>query len=282
MEQAIKTGNSFSDEYIVIPIDGGAPVWLKGTGKAFYDDHGRPIRISGTMLNITDRKRDDQRKNDFIGMVSHELKTPLTSLKAYIQLLAARAKKEGDDFKITALNKAEIQVNKMSAMINGFLNVSRLESGQIYLNKENFSINRLLKDIIDEVIIFTSSHSIALTQCEEMIVSADRDKIGYVLTNLLSNAVKYSPRGQSIEVGCELINNMVQVSVKDEGMGIKPQDINKLFDRYYRVENKHTQYISGFGIGLYLSSEIIKRHDGEIWAESRSGVGSIFYFTLPI
>jgi two-component system sensor histidine kinase VicK len=114
-----------------------------------------------------------------------------------------------------------------------------------------------------------------------MEVYADRDKIASVAANLLSNAVKYSARGREIKVGAEKLDGHVLVSVKDEGMGIKPQDIKKLFERYYRVESDHTRHISGFGIGLYLSSEIVQRHNGRIWAESEKGVGSTFYFTLP-
>jgi signal transduction histidine kinase len=114
------------------------------------------------------------------------------------------------------------------------------------------------------------------------LIQADHDKIGSVITNLISNAVKYSPKGKEIDIKCEVIGNRAQVSVKDEGMGLKPQDREKVFERYYRVESGHTQQISGFGIGLYLSAEIIRRHGGEIWVESESGIGSTFYFSLPL
>jgi len=114
------------------------------------------------------------------------------------------------------------------------------------------------------------------------MIYAYHDKIGSVITNLISNAVKYSPKGKEIDIKCEVIGSRAQVSVKDEGIGLKPQDKDKVFERYYRVETNHTQHISGFGIGLYLSAEIIHRHDGEIWVESESGKGSTFYFSLPL
>jgi signal transduction histidine kinase len=113
-------------------------------------------------------------------------------------------------------------------------------------------------------------------------VNADRDKIGAVISNLLSNAAKYSPKGKVIEVACKKEGDQAVVSIKDEGMGINQRDIEKIFDRYYRVETNNTQYISGFGIGLYLSAEIIHRHDGKIWACSEIGQGSTFYFSLPL
>jgi signal transduction histidine kinase len=170
----------------------------------------------------------------------------------------------------------------MSNMINGFLNVSRLESGKIHVIKHPFDLAELVKEVIKETELTTTKHIINLDSCDRIDVNADRDKIGSVISNLLSNAVKYSPKGRTIMVSCQLINADVRVSIKDEGMGINPQDQEKLFERYYRVETSHTQHISGFGIGLYLSAEIIHQHEGKIWAESESGVGSTFHFTLPL
>lgn len=283
IQEAISNGDSFEDEYVINPMDGSKPRWLRSTGKAEYDVSSIPLSINGTILDISELKADEQRKNDFIGMVSHELKTPLTSLKAYVQMLNVKAKSAQDAFSANSLDKIEIQVNKMATMINGFLNLSRLESGKIYLSKQKFDLDHLVKDVIDETLLANSSHVINLIPCAAPVpVDADRDKIGHVISNLLSNAIKYSPRGESIEVKCEIIENMAQVSIKDDGMGIRPEDINRLFERFYRVETKNTENISGFGIGLYLSAELVHRHNGKIWAESESGVGSTFKFTLPL
>jgi two-component system sensor histidine kinase VicK len=157
-----------------------------------------------------------------------------------------------------------------------------LDSGKIQLNKQPFYLDELLRTVIDEMVLSVIGYTINFESCLPTLINADSDKIGNVVTNLLSNAVKYSPKGKVVIVRCQIKSDSVEVSVKDEGMGIKPQDIDKLFDRFYRVDNKHTQYISGFGIGLYLSAEIVKRHGGRIWAESQSGVGSTFYFNLPL
>jgi signal transduction histidine kinase len=121
-----------------------------------------------------------------------------------------------------------------------------------------------------------------MVPCDCIEVYADRDKIGQVITNLISNAVKYSPRGKLVEIICKRIGDNVQVSVRDEGMGIRTTDKDRLFDRFYRVESTHTQNISGFGIGLYISAEIIRRHRGQIWVDSEKGVGSTFFFNLPL
>jgi PAS domain S-box-containing protein len=246
------------------------------------DSEGNIIGLSKIARDITERKLDEIRKNDFIGMVSHELKTPLTSLNALIQVANAKLKNSGDTFLEGAMAKASMQVKRMTGMINGFLNISRLEAGKILIEKHPFEIRDLIQDILDETKLIISSHIINSFDCDSISVNADRDKISSVVSNLISNAIKYSPQGKLIEVDCRLSGDKVIVSVKDEGMGIEPYDLNKIFDRYYRVEATHMRHIAGFGIGLYLSAEIIKRHDGEIWAESESGKGSTFYFSLPV
>jgi len=246
------------------------------------DKSGKIIGLSKIARDITERKLDENRKNDFIGMASHELKTPLTSLSALLQVVGAKLKNNPDTFLSGAMEKANIQVKRMTSMVNGFLNISRLEAGKIQIDKQPFNLGELLQEITEEARLISGSHHIMLESCETVTVNADRDKISSVLSNLVSNAVKYSPRGTYIRLNCRVSEKKVTVSVADEGMGIPSQDLPQIFDRYHRVESENTRHISGFGIGLYLSAEIIKRHDGEIWAESEMGVGSTFYFSLPL
>lgn len=277
-----ETNGNYDVEYRTVGVEDQQLRWVRAKGKVFFNEQDEPVRFIGSVLEITDQKQNEIRKNDFIGMVSHELKTPLTSLKAYVQVLNARARKEENNFAISALNKVELQVNKMSTLINGFLDVSRLESGRIYLNMKEFNLDELVKEVIDESMLIIPSHEIRMVPCDCIEVHADRDKIGQVITNLISNAVKYSPRGKLVEIICKRVGDHVQVSVRDEGMGIRTTDKDRLFDRFYRVESTHTQNISGFGIGLYISAEIIRRHRGQIWVDSEKGVGSTFFFNLPL
>jgi two-component system sensor histidine kinase VicK len=153
---------------------------------------------------------------------------------------------------------------------------------KIHVDKKNFSMDELVSNVIDETMLISPGFNISLKPCAPIGVFADQDKIGSVISNLLSNAVKYSPKGTAIEVVCRVQEAMVEVSVKDQGMGIKPEDSEHLFDRYYRVENPNSSHISGFGIGLYLSSEIVRQHDGKIWVESEPGKGSTFSFSIPL
>jgi two-component system sensor histidine kinase VicK len=276
-----RSGGDYDTYYSIINPLNPIPRIVRAKGKALFNDLQQPTRFSGVLQDVTELKQDEQRKNDFIGMVSHELKTPLTSLNAYIQILQAKAKKTEDDFTINALEKANNQAKKMTAMINGFLNVSRLEAGQIHIDKQGFDMATLIKEVEEECTVTVTSHEVVFAPVEEVFVNADQDKIGQVINNFISNAVKYSPPRSIIHVACIAINNTVQVCVQDEGMGVRPKDKEKIFDRYYRVKDQPLT-ISGFGIGLYVSAEIIQRHNGKIWLNSEISKGSKFCFSLPI
>lgn len=282
LEDAIYNGGDYDVTYPVIGLHDNRLRWLRAIGNLKADPSGSFSAFTGVVMDVTEQRANEQRKNDFIGMVSHELKTPLTSLTAIIQMANIKLKNSKDSFLAGSMDKANLQVKRMANMINGFLNISRLESAKLVIDKKPFDLGKLIREIVAETELTLSTHVISLKECDQIIVNADQEKINSVVTNLISNAVKYSPKGKVVEITCRLLGSKVEVSVKDEGMGIKPQDREKVFDRFFRVENNYTQHISGFGIGLYLSAEIIKRHNGEIWVESESGAGSIFYFNLPL
>ncbi len=279
-DKSISDGN-YDVEYRTIGAEDKKERWIRAKGKVFFDEQDTPARFIGSVIEITEQKQNEQRKNDFIGIVSHELKTPLTSIKAYIQLLNRKAHQKGDQADASLLSKAESQINKMTAMIKGFLDVSRLESGKIIIEEEDFSINTLIEEVIADVAAIAPDYPIVFPPSEPIWVCADREKISHVIHNILNNAIKYSPVGSPVKVTCKLEDGMATVSIQDEGIGIAKQDLDKLFGRYYRVQNPNVKMISGFGIGLYLSAEIIKRHDGKIWAESEEGKGATFFFSLP-
>lgn len=246
------------------------------------DNEGNIIGASKIARDISEQKRNEQRKNDFIGMVSHELKTPLTSLNAVLQFAASKLKNFEDPFLRTAMSRANLQVKKMTTLINGFLNVSRLESGKMYLDKRWFDLDSLVREIVEETSLVSASNPILFEHCEKTPVYADYDKISSVVSNLIGNAVKYSGNDKPINVYCRIDGRMATVSVADNGPGIKPEDLKRIFERYYRIETDLSHQVGGFGIGLYLSSEIVKGHRGKIWAKSKPGKGSTFYFTLPL
>ncbi|MBC7914286.1 MAG: PAS domain S-box protein, partial [Pyrinomonadaceae bacterium] len=273
--------DNYDVEYRTVAFNDKKLRWVRAMGKVFFHDN-KPVRFAGVVLDISDRKHAELKKNDFVAMVSHELKTPLTTVNSYVQLLLAKAKKENNTFEINALSRTQYQTNKMIAMIRDFLSLARLEEGGLQLRFEKFVLQSLIKEIITDPQFLLSSHTIEFKEGGEILVNADRDKIGQVLINLLSNAIKYSPGGGTITIGYEIKNGKVKVYVKDEGVGIKAKDQKRLFDRFYRVEDEKIKTVSGFGIGLYLVSEILRYHNNEIKVESEAGKGSTFFFSLDV
>jgi len=279
-QKALFSGRHLYEVRIIWP-DNSAH-WIKAQGMVLFDEQKQPIRMLGTILDITENKRDEIRKNDFIAMASHELKTPLTSLKAYIQLLTKKLAGTDDAFISNALIKAGNQVNKMADLIYGFLDLSRLEPGKLQLKIQQFDMNKLIANVIAETNPVNYTHSIIFKPHGELNVNADRDKIGQVISNFLSNAIKYSPKESTVTLSAKIAGDNVLVAVADKGIGVKLKDQEKIFQRFYRAESDHIKTISGFGIGLYLASEIIQRHKGKIWVESEEDKGSTFYFSLPL
>lgn len=230
---------------------------------------------------LSEIKDNEQRKSAFMGMVSHELKTPLTSMVGYLHVLQKEANKDGKPLIISTIDRAIRQVKKMTSIISGFLDASRYESGRIHLNKQEFDLAGLITEVKEESLTVIATHRLVFANVSYTTVNADRDKIGQVLSNLISNAVKYSAAGSVININCVANNGYAEISVEDEGMGISAENQERLFERYYRVESEDMKSTSGFGIGLYLCKEIVERHNGHIWLQSESGKGSTFRFNLP-
>ena len=226
-------------------------------------------------------QKEVQYKNDFIGIASHELKTPLTTLKAYTQILQKKAVKDGNTEIISGLNKMDKQVNKLNVLISDLLDVTKIEQGNLKLKEEKFSLSDLTIEIIDDMQKSAAKHTIVFDKKSDVTVNADRERIGQVITNLLSNAIKYSPKADRILVDVIERDNTVQVQIKDFGVGISEAQLAKVFERFYRVNGTREDTFPGLGLGLYISSEIVKRHGGSIWAESIPTDGTTFYFSIP-
>ncbi|QXV64024.1 PAS domain-containing protein [Mucilaginibacter sp. 21P] len=255
--------------------------WFLSRAVPFKDETGKILHWFGTNTDVTAQREDEQRKNDFISMVSHELKTPLTSTMAYVQVAQSKLNKQGDRSTAHMMDRSLKQLSKMTIMINGFLNVAKLESGQMHIQPSDFDLRELLIELQEEQLSLSPSHVFKFMLPESVIISADRDKIGQVVTNLISNAVKYSPLGSTVQVSCDIYASKVRINVNDQGMGIPLSEQPFLFDRFYRMQGEHLKYISGFGIGLYLCKEIVERHHGAIGVNSTLGSGSVFWFELP-
>ncbi|KLT67141.1 hypothetical protein AB669_03760 [Pedobacter sp. BMA] len=279
---AIQNHQPYNIEYPIISFMDKRVRWVKAMGKLNPEDKGRKSYLSGTVMDITEQKEDEQRKNDFISMVSHELKTPLTSMAGYVQLLERMLTASNNTAGVKILQRAANQTRKMNLMVDGFLNTKRAETGKIPLDLTTFDMAELMKEAEEESIAIISTHQVIFAPVEYTEVHADREKLGQVISNLLTNAVKYSPIGSTINVACVQDGLFARVMIKDEGMGVTLFDQEKLFSRFHRIERKETENIKGFGIGLYLCAEIIRRHHGEIGVKSDGIKGSVFHFTLPL
>ncbi|WP_437918705.1 ATP-binding protein [Sphingobacterium sp. LRF_L2] len=279
---AESTGEYAIEYRIKAPQEANARL-VQATGQVLYDSRGNAVSLNGTLRDITEQKKDEQRKDDFIGMVSHELKTPLTSLKAYLQLMQRGIVLSEDYDPKNALDKSLRQVGTMTMMINGFLNISRLDAGKMVLNRNYFNFKTLFSELQEEMSHMIQSHQVIFELSENIDLYADREKISLVIHNLVGNAIKYSPVGSSVVLSYSAAdNNIFNVRVSDEGMGIGMEDQHKIFDRYYRVESAKMGSISGFGIGLYLCREIMELHKGSIVVECSGEKGTTFKLTLPL
>lgn len=246
------------------------------------DPAGNIIGLSKIARDITEKKQEEQRKNDFVAIVSHELKTPLTSITGYIQLLLGKSKREGNEQYSNILTRVDVQARKMAVMIQDFLDLAKMEDGKIQLNLEIYDIKELIEEITSDPQFISSRHQLKLTVPANAMIQADRGKIGQVLINLLGNAIKYSPNGGTITIGTTIEGEQVKIYVNDQGLGISPLHQKRLFDRFYRINDDRIKSVSGFGLGLYLVAEILRYHGSNISLTSEEGVGSTFYFNLPI
>jgi PAS domain S-box-containing protein len=220
-------------------------------------------------------------RDEFIGVASHELKTPVTSMKAYAQIVKRRLEEIGELEDSELLARLNSQVDRLTALINNLLDTTRISEGQLLLSFEKLDINQLLSERIEEI-RRTTDHHFEVNLQPLPGVAADRERIGQVITNLLSNAIKYSPRATTISVRSGSDASTVSITVRDQGYGIPKDDLPKLFERFFRVTANKTHAIPGMGLGLYISAQIIERHGGSMSVESKLGEGSAFTFTLPL
>ncbi|MTD41681.1 cell wall metabolism sensor histidine kinase WalK [Erwinia sp. CPCC 100877] len=235
--------------------------------------------------DVTEQEKNERERRDFVSNVSHELRTPLTSMRSYIEALSEGAW-ENPEIAPNFLKVTLEETDRMIRMINDLLNLSRMDSGNSELQLEYVNFNELINFVLDRFDMMVEANEKKYTIQREFTkrdlwLELDTDKIIQVLDNILNNAIKYSPDGGKIT--CRLLetHNNVIFSVTDEGLGIPKKDINKVFDRFYRVDKARAREQGGTGLGLAISREVVKAHNGTIWVESREGQGSTFYISLP-
>jgi PAS domain S-box-containing protein len=245
-------------------------------------ESGKVTGIVVISRDITERKKLEAQKDDFIGVASHELKTPVTSIKAYIQLLRRRFDKQGDNASAELIAKVDTQLEKLSHLITDLLDVSRLEKRASLLDKSTFSYPEMIKEVVGELRLAHPHRLIELEMIKRCRIHADKVRLARVLSNIVGNALKYSPESRTVTVTVRIEKGMVVTAVEDHGLGIHEDKLDQIFDRFYRITSKQRETYPGLGLGLYISKQIINLHGGSIWATSSPGKGSVFTFTLPL
>lgn len=257
----------------------GTYKWMEVTGTNRLLDSQIQALIAN-FIDISQQKELERRKDEFISMSSHELKTPLATLKIYTQILRSYCKNPNEKTAIY-LTKMEKQVDRLTKITTDLLDVSRLKTGKLNLRMEKFSLSQLIKNAVDDMHHITPKHKIIIDKSINKPIWADKNGIYHVLVNLVSNAIKFSPKADQVIINSYEKDESYIISVTDFGIGIAPKYLDKIFERFYQVKNQIRQSFSGLGLGLYISEAIIREHNGQIWVESEKGKGSTFYISLP-
>ncbi len=279
--EAYKSRKAFSLEYRLRRYD-GVYRWHMDSGLPKFDNRGIFQGYIGSVVDIHDRKILERQKDDFLGIASHELKTPVTSIKAYGQVLQRMFKNEGNVKGVEHLAKMDAQVNRLSNLIEDLLDVTKIQSGRLQFHEEYFDLNTIINNVVEEIQRTTDKHTIIKKLDKTKKLYGDSERIGQVITNLMTNAIKYSPKSDKINVYTKVEPKSVTLCVQDFGVGIPTDKKEKVFEQFFRVSGPKQDTFPGLGLGLYISSEIIKREGGRIWVESTEGKGSTFCFRLPI
>jgi two-component system, chemotaxis family, sensor kinase Cph1 len=221
-----------------------------------------------------------KQKDEFIGVASHELKTPVTSLKIYTQLLLSTAS-EPSMGKIAMFSKMDVQINKLTRLINDLLDTTKLEQGELVYHIEKIRLDDTLREITDQMQL-AAEHRLVITKIEPISVYGDSERVGQVIMNLINNAVKFSPGKPEVLISLSRQENFALCQVTDFGFGIPQEEKENIFNKFYRVGGKYSDTFPGLGLGLFIVRTIVEKHGGKIWFESEVGKRASFYFTLPV
>lgn len=277
---------AFSKEKITIVKRNGEKRYAKMTSATISE--GRSINI-GCVVTLKDITKDielETMKLDFVSIAAHELRTPLTAMRGYLSLLKDEIKKDLDEEHAAYLDKVAISTDQLYVLVENLLNISRIERGNLELNKQEQNWEEVIKEVVEQFKPNAESAKLSLTHVKAKgaipKVKVDKTMINEVFANLLDNSIRYTPEGGRISIFAEVVGDTVVTHIKDTGVGIPQASIPHIFKKFYRVSTVLKEGKKGTGLGLFISKEIVKLHDGEIWVESDFGNGSTFSFSVPL
>ncbi len=281
LQKVLKKGTSFDNFEIEYHVPKKGKRVLLLNARRFY----RQINSTQTILlaieDITKAKNYDKQKDEFVSIIMHELKTPVSTINGYLHLLQGHLSKRGDKKLLNYTDNMSEQIVRLTSLINGLLNSSKIRAVGFNYQERIFDINELITETIEDIQKTCETHRITQEGKIVRYVKGDRERIAQVLINLLINAIRYSPNADKVVVRTRVKDNKVIISVEDFGIGISKVNQKKVFERFFRLNGSNKETFYGLGLGLDISSQIVHYHKGKIWVASTQGKGSSFNFSLP-
>ena len=289
MAIVLKGGEYESGEVYMIVRPDGTNRYMIPSPTTIFNLSGKNNGAINTLVDVTgqvkaklESEQIQQQKDDFLGIASHELKTPITVIKSYSQILEGLLKEKGNHREAAMTAKMTMQVDKINNLIIDLLDTTKINAGQLQFNYSHFDFNEMVNEVLEDMKSTTQSHQMIVESGVSCTVHFDKERVAQVVENFITNAVKYSPDADKIIVRTELKDNQITFSVQDFGIGIDADKKDRVFEQFYRVVGKgEPNTYPGIGLGLFISAQIVKRENGKIWVESVKGKGSTFYFSLP-
>lgn len=277
------SGEEIRDQELEARRADGSSVWVSLSVRPIRDKEGRVVASRSMMVDITEQKRLDQLKDDFIGLVSHELRSPMTVITGAINTALTEAERLSPEETRQLLKDAALEAESLSNLLTNLLELSRVQAQRLVLYAEAISVKKVIRDAVDKIKRQSSTHKLVLSLPRHLPpVYADPLRLERILYNLLENAVKYSPPGGEVRVSVEPQEEHLVIGVSDQGIGISPADQKKLFEPFQRLEKSRLSGVRGVGLGLMVCRRLVEAHGGHIWVESKPGHGSSFFFTMPL
>lgn len=278
-QRVMTTGDDLPQVAFPSPGPRGS-IWISGSFSHF-EESGED-RVVATLRDVTNSKEVEELQSDFVSIVSHELRGPLTALKGFVQTLLRKGNELPEEARQEFLETINQQADRLNQLVEDLLNVSRIEARRLQMKLTMVDLEQHVRALMTQFQAKWGHRNISVEVDGSTSVFADEKKVDEILINLLDNAVKYSPDGGGVRVTIQRIEDAVQVSVEDSGVGIAPEDAARLFQKFHRIATPQTRDIGGTGLGLYIVKNLVEAHGGGIWVTSAPGEGSTFTFTLPV
>ncbi|WP_028400745.1 cell wall metabolism sensor histidine kinase WalK [Ectobacillus panaciterrae] len=259
------------------------PYILRASFSVIQKDTGKANGLIAVLYDVTEQERIDRERREFVANVSHELRTPLTTMRSYLEALSEGAWQD-PNIAPNFLSVAQDETERMIRLVNDLLRLSKMDSTEYHLMKDWVEFTEFFSHIIDRLEM-SKEQNVSFKRAfskKSRFIEIDEDKITQVLYNIISNALKYSPEGGTVTYRLRERGEMLEISISDQGMGIPKENVDKIFDRFYRVDKARSRQMGGTGLGLAIAKEMIQAHGGSIWAKSEEGKGTTIYFTLPM